>query len=56
MLLLVVVDGDGPRLFGHDWLDHVTLDWKTIGLIKLDSGLMQVEALKEKYKDVYLQG
>ena len=53
MLSLVVVGDDGPRLFDRDWLGHVTLDWKTIGLIKLDSGLMQVEALKEKYKDVF---
>jgi len=56
VLSLVVVGGDGPRLFDRDWLGHVTLDWKTIGLIKLDSGLMQVEALKEKYKDVFSPG
>ena len=41
----------------HDWLGRVSLDWKTIGLMRLDSGFTQVEALKEKYKDVFfLQG
>ena len=29
-LVLVVVAGDGPRLFGRSWLQHLRLDWKTI--------------------------
>ena len=40
IVLTPTVGGDGPRLVGRDWLGRVTLDWKTIGLIKLDSGLM----------------
>ena len=35
---LIVVQGDGLSLFGHTWLDHFQLDWKTIGLAMLDSG------------------
>ena len=56
MLSLVVVEGDGPSLFGCDWLGQVSLDWKTIGLSTLDSGLTQVEALKGKYKELFHQG
>ena len=26
VLSLAVVDGDGPSLFGRDWLGHATLD------------------------------
>ena len=29
-LVLVVVAGDGPRLFGCSWLQYLRLDWKTI--------------------------
>ena len=56
VLSLAVVEGDGPSLFGRDWLGHVTLDWKTIGLSMLDSGLTQVEALKGKYKELFSPG
>jgi len=55
-LSLAVVEGDGPSLSGCDWLDHVTLDWKTIGLSMLDSCLTQVEALKGKYKELFSPG
>jgi len=27
-LPLLLVDGDGPSLFGHNWLTSVSLDWK----------------------------
>jgi len=27
---LVVVAGDGPSLFGRNWLQHIQLDWKSI--------------------------
>ena len=29
-LPLVIVKGDGPCLFGRDWLSHFRLDWATI--------------------------
>ena len=31
-LLLLVVAGKGPSLVGRDWLQHIQLNWKTIGL------------------------
>ena len=27
-LVLIVVKGEGPSLFGRNWFDHITLDWK----------------------------
>ena len=29
-LPLVVVEGEGPSLFGRDWLAHFSLDWKEV--------------------------
>ena len=33
---LIVVQGEGPSLFGCNWLEHFQLDWKTIGLATLE--------------------
>ena len=27
-LVLVVIAGNGPRLFGRNWLNHINLNWK----------------------------
>ena len=32
-LPLLIVAGDGPSLLGRNWLEHIRLDWKTIGAI-----------------------
>ena len=29
----IIVKGDGPSLFGRDWLLHIPLDWKEIAFI-----------------------
>ena len=55
-LSLTVVEGSGPSLFGRDWLHHLTLDWKTIGLAPLDTSCTEVEALEKKYKEVFSPG
>ena len=31
---LIVVEGNGPTLFGTDWLAHIQLDWKKIHSIQ----------------------
>ena len=33
-LPLIVVEGNGPTLFGRDWLTHFTLNWKKIHLLQ----------------------
>ena len=32
-LVLIVVKGEGPSLFGRNWFDHITLDWKQIASV-----------------------
>ena len=53
MLPLMVVAGRGPSLFGQDWLRHVSLDWRTIGLATLDEGMAQLQVLLQKYQEVF---
>ena len=33
-LVLVVVAGSGPSLFGRNWLKYLQLDWKCIATVK----------------------
>ena len=33
-LVLVVVGGDGPSLFGHNWLKYLRLDWGKIASLR----------------------
>ena len=53
---LMVVKGDGPNLFGRDWLQYFQLDWKTIGIATLDKDLSQIQLLKSKYSEVFAEG
>ena len=55
-LTVVVMKGDGPNLFGRDWLSYFQLDWKTIGIATLDTDLSQIQLLKNKYKQVFAEG
>ena len=32
-MLPIIVKGDGPSLFGRDWLLYIPLDWKEIAFI-----------------------
>jgi len=42
-LLLIVVEGNGPSLFGRDWLSQIRLDWKKIRSVQ-ECGLIKVLA------------
>ena len=56
-LSLIVVQGEGPSLFGHNWLEHFQLDWKTIGLAAPEtSSQAWVDVLLKKYKEVFAEG
>ena len=43
----MVVEGDGPPLFGRNWIQQITLDWKEIGMVttNLDSLLQRYHSL-----------
>ena len=49
---LIVVQGEGPSLFGCNWLEHFQLNWKTIGLATLETSQAQVDVLLKTYRDV----
>ena len=55
-LPLYVVDGDGPSLMGTDWLRQVRLDWKSIGVASMGGSQNRVEALLDKYSEVFKEG
>lgn len=53
-LTLVVVEGDGPSLFGRNWLEHLRLDWKKIGAIAVEhTPPSSVEQLCDRYSEVF---
>ena len=47
-LVLVVVAGDGPSLFGRNWLKYICLDWNRITTIRAKSS--GLDALLQKHE------
>ena len=41
-LPLLVVEGEGPALFGHDWFAHIRLDWARIAHVSPSPELQQL--------------
>ena len=55
-LPLFVVTGEGTSLLGRNWLKHLILDWKTIGLVSQCHGEERVKDLLRKYESVFTEG
>ena len=55
-LPLFLVTGEGPSLLGRNWLKHLILDWKTIGLVSRCHGEERVKYLLQKYESVFTEG
>ena len=53
-LSLIVVKGPGPSLLGRNWLSHITLDWKSIHIIRQHQG--SLKSLLTEFKDVFSEG
>ena len=51
-LPLVVVEGNGPNLFGRNWLEAVKLDWGVIHQLRSDS----LQELMSRHKGVFEAG
>ena len=52
-LELIVVAGDGPSLFGRDWLQVITLDWASLHMVRQSQSVQEIldkhaEAFKEE--------
>ena len=52
-LALFVVEGNGPTLFGRSWLEHICLDWKSLGVVTVQKVPSLIEFLLWKYEDVF---
>ena len=51
-LPLVVVKGEGPSLFGRNWLRHIQLNWSSIKAIRQHS-LKTLQGLCNQYAEVF---
>ena len=49
-LELIVVAGEGPALFGRDWLQRIKLDWERLSVIRTTESL---EAVLAKHPEVF---
>ena len=55
-LNLYVVETKGPSLFGRDWLEKITLDWKAINTLATTpprKPSTRLQELLDKYRDVF---
>ena len=50
--LLVIVKGEGPSLFGRNWLERIILDWKEINYLRSSS----LQTILEKHEAVFQDG
>ena len=49
-LPLIVVEGDGPCLFGRNWLSHIRLDWPTVCRVSPEC---RVQPILDEFPDVF---
>ena len=51
---LVVVAGDGPSLLVRNWMKHIRLDWKKIGVISSQSkALQRLHTILKEHGEVF---
>ena len=50
---LFVVSGNGPTLFGQDWLMHIRLDWSSLCVATVQKNTLTLKNLLTTYSDVF---
>ena len=50
---LFVVSGNGPTLFGQDWLIDIRLDWSSFGVANVQQKPLTLKGLLTTYSDVF---
>ena len=65
-LPVYVVNGNGPSLMGRNWLQKITLNWKSLNLASVpdsqttrsprDNWKQKVEAIVDAHKNVFKEG
>ena len=55
-LPLIVVDGDGPSLFGRNWLQVIRLDWSQLKLNRVETATPTLEKLLEVHGELFESG
>ena len=51
-MLLLIVEGSGPSLFGRNWLNQIILDWRAIHSVSSNS----LQVVLDKYPSVFQEG
>ena len=54
-LVLVVIAGDGPSLFGRNWLNHITLDWRNVFAVRA-TRLGALDTLMHRHQELFSEG
>ena len=55
-LPLIFVDGDGPSLFGRNWLQVIRLDWSQLKLNRVEIATPTLEKLLEVHGELFESG
>ena len=48
-----VVNGTGPNLMDLNWLQHIHLDWKSLGVAVVKNKSQSLSEILEHYQEVY---
>ena len=54
-LILVVVEGSGPSLLGHNWLNYLRLDWSRIAQVHA-TRLKTLNLVLDQHKAIFEDG
>ena len=55
-LELFVMKGTGSSLMGRNWLQHIRLDWKSLGIGKIQGGLLSLTQILRDNNELFEEG